>query len=299
MEKEKEKTQSRWHRLGDWLLDYQLLIFGIVLGAAIAVPLTVGLMLKREPAPAASTSPVLSATESVQTEPQETTIPNPLPNPLGVEDFAYDGDYLTCISAPCQMGIDVSTYQRNVDWQQVKDAGVEFVMIRAAYRGYSGGNVLVDEMLQSHYRGAKSVGLKVGFYFFSQAVSPAEARAEAEFLLAVIDGFEVDMPLVFDWEYISNSARTAGMNRRNLTNCARAFCTRIQEAGYEPMIYLNFKQVRMDVYFEELTEYKFWLAMYDDEMTFEYKIDMWQYTPTGKIPGINGDVDINLYFPSE
>ena len=218
-------------------------------------------------------------------------------NPFSPDDFGYDGDYLTCLTGESVLGIDVSSHQKQIDWQQVKAAGVEFVMIRAAYRGYGNGAVLEDELVISHYEGATAAGLKVGFYFFSQAVSPREAAAEAEFLLDVIDGWQVDMPIVFDWEYISPTARTAAVSPRMLTDCAIVFCERIRSAGYEPMVYFNANQSRRDMYLAELTDYKFWLAMYSDEMTYEYRVDMWQYTQTGQIPGIDGDVDINLYFP--
>ena len=267
------------------------------LGAGFLAAVAIVLILCLRPEPPVEIRTV-TETVYVTVEATEPTLPPPEANPMGPEDFVRDENgYMICTARPYVMGIDVSTYQKEVDWAQVKAAGVEFVMIRAAYRGYGNGAVLEDELVRTHYEGAAAAGLKVGFYFFSQAISTREAVAEAEFLLDVIDGWQVDMPIVFDWEYISNSARTAGVGPRILTDCAIAFCERIKAAGYEPMVYFNANQSRRDMYLAELTDYKFWLAMYSDEMTYEYRVDMWQYTQTGRVPGIDVDVDINLYFP--
>ena len=106
------------------------------------------------------------------------------------------------------------------------------------------------------------------------------------------------MPVVFDWEHVSDpEARTAEMDRRTLTDCAKAFLETIDAAGYTPMLYFNNHQSRYDIYLSELKEYDFWLAAYTDRMTFPYKIKMWQYTSTGKVPGIKENCDLNVYFP--
>jgi len=240
------------------------------------------------------------------TEPEETTaaptttvetLPPPAPNVFTPADFVYNGDYLTCLAAQSVLGIDVSTHQKEIDWQQVKDAGVEFVMIRIGYRGSKEGMLYEDEWAQTYYEGAKSAGLKVGGYFFSQSITPEEAVQEAKYALDVIKGWRLEMPLVFDWEIVHEDSRTNVVDARILTDCAIAFCQTVKSEGYYPMIYFNPNQSRKNLYLEELTDYDFWLAMYAEEMTYEYKVDMWQYTCTGSVPGINGNVDINLYFP--
>ncbi len=229
----------------------------------------------------------------------EATLPLPPSNPLTPADFGYDGDYLTCLTAPCVLGLDVSTHQKDIDWQQVKDAGFAFVMIRLAWRGSIEGVMEQDEWAQRHYEGAKAAGLQVGGYFFSQAVSPEEAVEEAEFALQVCKDWELSMPLVFDWEIIKDTYRNANVDARTLTDCAKAFCDTVKAAGHTPMVYFNPSQGRSLLYLSELVDYGFWLAMYNEEMDYPYQVDMWQYTDEGSVPGIEGNVDIDLYFPKE
>ena len=226
-----------------------------------------------------------------------TTLPPPSENVFTPMDFGYKDGYLTCLTAESVLGIDVSTHQKDIDWAQVKAAGVEFVMIRIGYRGSEQGLLFEDEWAQRNYRGAKAAGLKVGGYFFSQSISPEEAVEEAYYAMNIISGWELDMPLVYDWEYISAESRTGSVDARLLTDCTKAFCNTVLAAGYKPMIYFNPSQSRKQMHLEELTDYGFWLAMYSQEMTYEYKVDMWQYTCEGTVPGIRGAVDINLYFP--
>ena len=127
-----------------------------------------------------------------------------------------------------------------------------------------------------------------------------EGTPAAEYLLDQLDGRTLEMPVVYDWEYIDPATadgipRTVAMSKRMLTNCTKAFCDTIKAAGYAPMIYFNADQSHKKMYMEELTDYAFWLASYTTDLRYPYKIDMWQYTATGTVPGIEGDVDINLY----
>ena len=234
----------------------------------------------------------------VQTQPQatagvRTTLP---PNPFTAEDFVYADGYLTCLAQDAALGIDVSVWQDAIDWQQVKAAGIEFAMLRIGYRGSDLGGLYEDEFLRANYEGAKAAGIKVGGYFFSQAVSVQEAKEEAEFVLDIIGDWDFDMPVVYDWEYIDGQARTANVDARTLTDCTKAFCEAVKNAGFAPMVYFNRDQAAERMYLQELTEYPFWLALYDTAMDYPYRVDMWQYTSTGTVPGIAGDVDINLYF---
>lgn len=231
------------------------------------------------------------------TEPAQTTLPAPSENPLGVMDFGYSGGYLTCLTRPSLLGIDVSTHQGQIDWQQVKAAGIEFVMLRLGYRGTDLGGLYADEMLQSHYAGAKAAGLKIGGYFFSQATDEEEARQEAAYALELTRDMELDMPIVYDWEDTGPDSRVAQVDAKTVTDCALAFCKAITDSGRKTMVYFNPQMARQRLELERLTDHGFWLAMYSDEMTFQYRVDMWQYTCTGAVPGIEGDVDINLYFP--
>lgn len=229
----------------------------------------------------------------------EATLPPPEANPIGLGDFYTDEKgYLSCLYTPSVLGIDVSFWQGDIDWAKVKEAGVEFAMIRAGCRYSAEGGLDVDDFAQANYQGASAQGIKIGAYFFSQATSAEEAVAEAEYLLDIIKDWQVDMPVVFDWE-ADPEGRTANMDGRTLTDCTKAFCDRIKLAGYTPMIYFSKSQSLDTLYLRELTDYAFWLAHYDTVLNYPYKIDMWQYSDTGTVPGIDGNVDINLYFPWE
>lgn len=224
------------------------------------------------------------------------THPEPPLNPLHPNDFAYREDYLTCLTVPTALGIDISEWQTNINWPQVKAAGIEFVMIRVGWRGSEKGVLAVDSQAQSHYEGASAAGLKVGAYFFSQAISPEEAAEEADFLLREIKHWKLDMPVVFDWEYLGADARTGNVDARTLTDCAKVFCSTVSATGHKPMLYFNISQSLDLLYLWELTDYQFWLAQYGNSLQYPYKVNMWQYTDAGAVPGINGAVDINLYF---
>jgi len=216
-------------------------------------------------------------------------------NPISPEDFVYDGDYLTCLSVPSVLGIDVSYCQGQIDWFKVKEAGVKYAIIRAGYRGMTAGMLDEDDWVRINYEGATAAGISVGFYFFSQAISPEEAKEEAEFVLNIIREWTVQMPVVYDWEYGGKGTRTENMDARTLTDCAKAFCQTIEEAGFDAMVYFNESQAKDLMYLEELMDYRFWLAQYDHTMKYPYKVDMWQYG-TAKVPGITGEVDVNLLF---
>ena len=173
---------------------------------------------------------------------------------------------------------------------------MDFAMLRLGYRGTTSGEMAEDDYVRANYAGATESGLQVGGYFFSQAITPAEAVEEAQFVLDLIRDWNITMPIVYDWEYVSEDARTANMDARTLTECTKAFCKTIEDAGYTAMIYFNEDQSHKKMYLEELTDYKFWLAQYKDSLSYPYRVDMWQYSCTGSVPGIDGNVDINLYF---
>ncbi len=266
----------------------QLKILLIALGAVVAVLAVLFAVIFR-PAP----EPEVQATE-----PPVPTFAPPDPNPYGPEDFAEVDGYLTCVTGPCSRGVDVSEYQGIIDWEKTKSAGVEFAIIRVGGRGWGQeGRLYADSKAQEYYEGAKKAGLQVGAYFFSQATSVAEALEEARFALSLMEGWELELPMVFDWEYVSGSARTANVNARTLTDCTLAFCDAMEDAGLDAMVYFNPSQGRDLLHLEELTIYPFWLAMYDAPMNYPYEVEYWQYTEDGGVPGIQGDVDINLRLP--
>lgn len=233
-----------------------------------------------------------------ETEPPEVFVPGQTQpaNPYGPEDFEYAGDYLACTAGAAVLGVDVSSHQGEIDWQQVRDAGMEFAIIRLGYRGYTSGGVYADENALANLEGARAAGLKVGAYFYSQALDEGEARREAQFCLELLNGQALDLPVVYDWEYAGEDTRTEDMTSDALMACTRAFCDEVEKAGYEAMIYFNPHLAENLFRLEELQEYPFWLAMYSDQMTWPWEVEMWQYTATGSVPGIEGDTDINLWF---
>ncbi len=270
------------------------LFWGPVVGLSLFLCVLALILAALRTAPGAS-----HTSEPTLTEQTEATLPSPEANPIGLGDFYMNGDYLSCITFPSVLGIDVSEWQGVIDWQQVKAAGVEFAMIRAGWRGSVQGVLAEDTYARANYQGAKDAGIKIGAYFFSQATSVEEAEEEARYLLGIIRDHPMDMPVVFDWEYIDETSRTANVDARTLTDCTKAFCTIIDDAGYQPMVYFNAGHSYDRIYIRELTEYPFWLARYDTVLDYPYKVDMWQYTETGSVPGIKGNVDIDLLFQWE
>lgn len=263
--------------------------------AAAAVLATVVFLLAPRPERSSPPDSDTQPSHSVQTETEPTGSVLPA-NPYGVEDFEYRDGYLTCTAGNALLGVDVSAHQGEIDWEQVAEAGMDFAMVRIGYRGYTSGGIYGDEYAHANLTGAKDAGLKVGAYFYSQALSPTEAALEAAYCISLLDDYEIDMPVVFDWEYVSSDARTGTMDGPTLLACARTFCDAIAHAGYQPMIYFNPTLAETLLDLQALEEYPFWLAMYSDRMTWPYAVEMWQYTAAGSVPGIDGDTDINLWF---
>lgn len=287
----------------NWLI-WAVWIAVAVLVVLIAI-LVVAIVRQELPSTVPEQEKSVQQTLPEETESQEETQPAPdypildlEPNPYGPDDFDFRGRYLECSTGPCTIGVDVSYWQGEINWPLVKAAGMEFAMIRLGWRGSTEGNIGEDSTAAANYRGAKDAGMQVGGYFFSQAVTAEEAVEEAEFVLEMIKDWKMDMPIVFDWED-AGGTRPIGMDPRTLTDCAKAFCETIENAGYEAMVYTNWNQAFYDLYLEELSEYGLWLAMYEAEMEFPYKIDMWQYSCTGSVPGVEGPVDLNIYFQYE
>ena len=193
-------------------------------------------------------------------------------------------------------GIDVSAHQGQIDWQAVADSGVEFAMIRLGYRGYETGQLHVDEYARRNLEGARAAGLKVGAYFFSQALNEQEALEEAALALVVLDGFSLDLPLTYDWEYVAEDKRTGDMDGDTLLACVHAFCGAVS-ADYEPMVYFNQELSRTLLDLEQVGEYPFWFAKYSGELDVDFPVRIWQYSDSGTVPGIEGPVDLDWYFP--
>ena len=218
------------------------------------------------------------------------------PNPYTPADFAVRNGYVTCTAVPTRRGIDVSEHQNEIDWEQVRDAGFDFAFIRIGYRGYSIGRIHADERARENLANAKAAGLDVGVYFYAQAVNVQEAAEEAAWCLEFLQDEKLDLPVVYDWEWAGSDKRTGSMDRETVTACFQTFCTAIEEGGYQAMIYFNNHVARDLLDLEALAQYPFWLAQYRDQMDFPHRVALWQYTETGSVPGIRGNVDIDLMF---
>ena len=202
----------------------------------------------------------------------------------------YESDQYTS-----KIGIDVSRYQGNIDWTQVKKAGIDFAIIRLGYRGYSTGALVMDPYFEKNFTEAKKAGIEVGVYFFSQAITAEEGAEEARYAMDALKGRKLDYPIVFDWEPYDSSLepRTDGLSDEILTQCAVAFCETVKKGGYEPMMYANLSYYYLHFDLSKLSEYPFWLAQYNEKPSFYYHFDIWQYGGL-PVPGIEGDVDMNV-----
>jgi len=201
-------------------------------------------------------------------------------------------------SRPSYFGVDVSSWQGDVNWKKLKEEGVYFAFIRAGYRGYESGALNTDQNFEKNVQGALDAGIKVGVYFFSQALNAQEAYEEASYVLDLIDGYDITFPVVFDWETVSSdTARTNEIETENLCQAANVFCSTVEEAGYIPMVYCNQSVSLLYYELSRIDAYDFWYAEYKDKPTFYYDFDIWQYGCTGKFAGVpDADLDVNISF---
>ena len=208
----------------------------------------------------------------------------------GVEyDFGESG---TVSAGSGSLGIDVSKYQPSINWAAVKSSGVDYVIIRCGYRGSSTGALIEDPYFKSHIKGAKAAGLKVGVYFFTTALTEAEAVEEASMCAYLCNGYGLDFPIFMDCES-SPRAGYNGMSASQRTAIIKAFCNTVRSAGYSAGVYANKTWLSSYMNAGELSGYKIWLAQYNSAPTYSGKYDMWQYTSKGSVNGISGYVDMN------
>ena len=193
------------------------------------------------------------------------------------------------------MGIDVSKWNGSIDWNAVKNSGVSYVIIRCGYRGSSTGVLVEDPKFKSNIKGAKAAGLKVGAYFFSQAVNEVEAVEEASMAVNLVSGYGLDYPVFLDVE--ASGGRGDSVSRETRTAVCKAFCATVQNSGYSAGIYANKTWLTEKINTGSLTSYKIWLAQYADAPTYSTtRYDIWQYSSKGKVSGISGSVDMNISY---
>lgn len=197
-----------------------------------------------------------------------------------------------------RIGIDVSEHQGTIDWKKVKNAGIQFAMIRIGFSGEKDGTITEDSCFEQNLKNAKAAGLDVGVYFYSNAVSTDEAVAEAKFIIEKIRRRGVRYPVCFDMEVEQNS-RDSALTSKQRTEISTAFCQVISQNGHKPILYGNPTYFSSNVDLSYLTEYDLWLAHYVNISSFPYKFMMWQYSSTGKLPGISTSCDMDIAFISK
>ena len=196
-----------------------------------------------------------------------------------------------------ETGIDVSVHQGEIDWSAAAADGISFAIVQAGYRGYQDGGLGEDTTFRTNLAGAQAAGLETGVYFFSQAVNTQEAEEEAAYVLSLLQGMTIDLPVFYDWEPVdAESARTQGVDGETVTACAKAFCTAVEAGGYEAGVYFSQNLVYTTVELAELLEYPLWMAQYAQEPDFFYDFAWWQYTDSGTVAGISAPVDLDLRF---
>ena len=195
------------------------------------------------------------------------------------------------------IGVDISKYQGQVDFYQLKDAGIDYVMLRVGARGYSSGKIIMDEYFTDNIKRATEAGLDIGVYFYSQAMTEAEAIEEANVVIQSLAGYTLQYPVAFDMEYVENdTARVEALSRADKTKITKAFLDTIQGAGYRAMIYGNKEWLIKRIDLSQLKDYEVWLSQQKDVPDYPYKFSMWQYTTSAEIHGIDGYANLNICF---
>lgn len=208
------------------------------------------------------------------------------------QKLSYESDSYTS-----QLGIDVSHYQGDINWNEVKAAGYEFAFIRLGYRGYATGELCLDRYFFQNIKNAQDCGIDVGVYFFSQAINEEEAMEEANFVIQALNGYDLQLPVVYDPESIlDDDARTDDISGEQFTKNTLAFCQTVQDAGFEPMIYSNMLWEAYELDLAQLTDYPIWYADYEALPQTPYHFTFWQYSNTGSVDGINTETDLNIRF---
>lgn len=206
-----------------------------------------------------------------------------------------EGRYVYAVNGEVRSrtGIDVSEHNGTVDWAAVAADGITFAYVRVGYRGSSSGGVAIDDSYRTNLSGARTAGLDVGVYFYSQAISEDEAREEADFVIAQLAGTKLELPVVFDLESSDGNGRPDSLSSDEVTAVAKAFCERIESAGYSSMVYGS----AYDLGRYDLTSISrnLWVAQYDTATpTSSLRYVMWQYATNGSVSGIDGGVDMDL-----
>lgn len=205
---------------------------------------------------------------------------------------SYDDGNITS-----KRGIDVSEHQGQIDWAMVKEAGVQFAFIRCGYRTLDLGNLREDARFHENIQGAIDNGIDVGVYFFSQAISVDEAMDEAVYAVELVKGYDLSLPIVYDMEEtLDSSSRIEELTLTQRTEFADAFCTVVENYGYDSMVYGNPTWLLTKINLLQLKDRKIWLANYADSTAYPFRYEIWQYSDSGWVDGVDTPVDLNIMF---
>ena len=214
------------------------------------------------------------------------------------EDCWYQEDsfmYYTEEGFTSRVGVDVSKWNKDVDFAALKEQGVEFVIIRVGFRGYQNGELVVDERFYEFMDEAAAAGLEIGVYFYSQAIDEDEAAEEALFVVDHLAGYDISMPVYFDTEDVrQGEARTQDLSTANYILNAKAFCETVESMGYSSGVYASQEWIRKNLDLAQLSDYEIWYALYNSTPGREYGFDMWQYTDMGELEGCDTSLDMNI-----
>lgn len=208
--------------------------------------------------------------------------------------YSYDDEKYSSM-----FGIDISEFNGEIDWAKVKQDNVEFVFIRIGRRGATSGLLYDDETFEINYHGARENGIKIGVYFFSQAFDQKEAIEEAKWVINKLSDKQIELPIVLDCEEVvleDETPRIDSLDAKQHTDNALAFLKEIEANGYQAMLYTYPYWANNYYEMDRFSDYSIWLAYYDDNPDVDYSFAMWQYSNTGTINGIKGDVDMNIMF---
>lgn len=214
---------------------------------------------------------------------------------IGGVTYTFDNNGKRISESKIAKGIDVSKWQGSVDWKKVKASGIDYAIIRVGYRGYGSGALVEDPYFRQNIEGAINAGLKVGVYFFSQAITTAEAVEEASMAINAVKGYKLHYPIYFDTELATTNStgRADNLGSGQRTDIANAFCQTVQNSGYKAGVYASKSWFQYRINYSTLSKYDIWLAHYTTATDFANRYDMWQYTGSGSCPGVSGEVDLN------
>ena len=219
------------------------------------------------------------------------------PEPYDPTLFVLEGDRMSYQDPAYEtsIGIDVSEHNQQIDWEQVADDGVEFAFVRLGYRGGIEGQLHEDETFSANIQGTREAGLELGVYWYSSAIDQEELQEEIDFVLERLEGIQLDLPVVYDMEiFDADQGRINSLSVEEKTDLTLEFCDAMEEAGYESMVYGNYTWLHEHLDHERILDQNIWYAAYQETPDMTENFTIWQYSQTGQVAGIQGNVDLNI-----